>query len=177
MKYSGHNLAVIRKGMRVFIPSLEQKYIMRLFTNVSKAVFEWIDNHPSYYKDRTFNLRDSIGVGIYKEGVLLDWIHQPSEKATEGKKFKYKNYKTIVYGRELLNEAITGGNYSDIATYALVLYATAPYGLFVELGGPSGGNKGVNWWSEGLIPMVEDKFRQEIKAIEIKAKTKSFDVL
>ena len=159
-----HNLTVIREGVKKQLPNIEQRFIMSIFTLTAAAVFEWIDSHEGFYLDQTFNLRDSIGVGVFKNGVLVNWIQTPSPKATSGKYFGERSdeyaggnnpYSTYISGRELLNTAITEGKYSNFADYALVVYATAPYGIVVEDGN---GKRGTGWWSEGLIPHVKERF-------------------
>ena len=163
-----HNLAVIRNGVKKAMPDIEQRVIMSVFTLTAAAVFEWIDGHEGYYMDQTYNLRDSIGVGVFKKGVLVNWIQTPSPKATSGKYFTKRSdeyasgnnpYSTYISGRELLNDAISRGEYSNFAEYALVVYATAPYGILVEDGN---GKRGTGWWTEGLIPYVSNRFLTEV---------------
>lgn len=153
--YMSDNLNTIRNGIKKFMPAMEMDSVRIIFTETSKAVFEWIDAHSLYYQDQTFNLRDSIGVGIYKQGVLQEWIHEPTQKATTKRPFTYNGEKMMVDGRELLMEAISLGDESDFGDYTLVVYATAPYGILVEEGG---GKRGTGWWSEGLIPYVTERF-------------------
>lgn len=154
-RYESQNLNVIRNGIKKMIPMLEHDNVKTIFIETSHAVFEWIDAHSAYYQDQTYNLRDSIGVGVYKEGVLQQWVQHPQAKATDKRLFTYKGEKIYVDGRELLQEAITAGDESDFADYALVLFAAAPYGILVEEGG---GKRGTGWWSEGLVPYVRERF-------------------
>ena len=153
--YMSQNLNTIRNDIKKFIPMAEQGSIRTIATETSHAVFEWIDAHSLYYQDQTYNLRDSIGIGIYKQGILQHWIQHPQAKATEKRLFTYKGEKIYVDGRQLLQEAISLGEESDFADYAFVLYAAAPYGILVEEGG---GKRGTGWWSEGLVPYVRERF-------------------
>lgn len=159
-----HNLSVIQKRVLESYPIFESRLIMPIFTQTADAVFEWIDGLSVLYLNDTFNLRDSIGFGVFKHGVLLNWIQTPSPKATSNKFFnpvsgKYENemsfYSITLSGRELLNKAIADGEYSTIADYAIVLYVAMPYGVDVEYGG---GKRGTGWWSEGLVPYVQESF-------------------
>ena len=163
-----HNLAVIRQGVKLASPVIEQRYIMSIFTLVANKIFSWIDSHPAYYKDQTFNLRDSIGVGVYKNGAIVQWIHNPAPKATRKKKFAVRGggyggsdnpYYTFFSGRELLNEAISNAEYAKFADYTLAVFATAPWGLLVEDGN---GKRGTGWWTEGLVPYIKERFASEI---------------
>lgn len=161
-----HNLKVIRGGIKYFISKTEERVIRSVFTITASAVYEWIDDHPLFYKDQTYNLRDSIGVGVYKDGVLLNWIQHPSPKATVRGKYAPPHkedapalYYTYFQGRDLLNQAISNGVASNFAKYVLVVYATAPYGLLVEDGG---GKRGTGWWTEGLVPYVKKRFLSEL---------------
>ena len=154
-RYESHNLNIIHKGIAKFIPVMEKNSIRYIFSETAHAVFEWIDSHSLYYHDQTFNLRDSIGVGVYKDGVLQEWIHQPAAKATTDRRFSYKRYVAQINGRDLLETAISSGEDSDFAKYTMVLYAAAPYGIFVQEGG---GKRGTGWWSEGLVPCVKERF-------------------
>ena len=163
-----HNLAVIRQGVKLASPVIEQRYIMSIFTLVANKIFSWIDSHPAYYKDQTFNLRDSIGVGVYKNGAIVQWIHNPAPKATRKKKFAPRSeeygggnapYSVLISGRELLNEAISNAKYAKFADYTLAVFATAPWGLLVEDGK---GKRGTGWWTEGLVPYIKERFASEI---------------
>ena len=153
--YESKNLNIIRTGIKKIIPMIENSNVRTIATEVSHAVFEWIDAHSLYYQDQTYNLRDSIGIGVYRQGQLQQWIQHPQAKATEKRSFTYKGEKIYVDGRQLLQEAISLGEESDFADYSFVLYASAPYGILVEEGG---GKRGTGWWSEGLVPYVRERF-------------------
>lgn len=156
------NLAVIRKGINATLPAIEQRRVISIFTNVSAAVFEWIDSHAGYYQDQTYNLRDSIGVGVYRKGVLVKWIQTPSPKAIRGKRFSPgadSPYYYTIHGRDLLINATQNATSHNLALYALVVFAAAPYGIMVEDGD---GKRGTGWWSEGLVPYVRQRFIDEI---------------
>lgn len=157
-----HNLKVIRKGFKTFVFHTEEHLIKPIFVLTAASVFEWIDDHPAFYQDQTYNLRDSIGVGVYKDGVLLNWIQHPSPKAVKQGRYAAPNaqYYTYFKGRDLLRKAIAGGKESNLAKYTLVLYATAPYGLLVEDGN---GRRGTGWWTQGLVPHVKARFIYEKK--------------
>lgn len=140
--------------------SIEKAMIMPIFAATAQAIFDWIDNHKGYYQNQTYNLRDSTGVGVFKDGVLVEWISNPAPIAQidtpylSGDSMLY----TYINGRDLLNEAIKSGQHSDFAKYTLVLYSAAPYGVEVDEGG---GKRGTGWWSQGLIPLVEKTFISE----------------
>lgn len=165
-KHRLHNIAVLRKGIKETISLLEADTVISIAKVVSDAVYGWIDSHTAYYEDDTYNLRDSIGIGIYKQGVLMKWVHMPSPKATKGRKFYEGNGSYImVHGRDLLNEAIQNSSYANYAMFSFVLYSAAPYGIIVEDGDDK---RGTGWWSEGLVPYVKSKFIEAVSKHQLK---------
>ena len=56
-----------------------QGMALKIFSEVTKEVFAWLKNQ-TYYQNRTFNLSDSIGFGIYDNGVLAQCIPLTGEE-------------------------------------------------------------------------------------------------
>lgn len=162
-----HNLSTFRNGITKKIPRIEERLVVSLFTKVADSVYTWIDNHTATYEDDTYNLRDSIGVGVYKKGILVKWVQMPEKKATQPRNFAYKDspYYTKINGRELLMSALSKNLYAGMSDYELIVYCTAPYGLLVEMGD---GKRGTGWWSELFIPYVIERFNYEFEILRKK---------
>lgn len=157
----------------MLVPKLNEKYVEQIFKNTADAVFKWIDSQ-NYFTNRTYNLRDSVGVGIYKGDTLVKWVGNPSTKAAGPRLITYHRQQEYVNGRIRLNRAIiakqaTVGRMND---YTLVVFAAAPYGAWVEMSlGDGGRNKqGKGWWSEGLVPAVKNAFVIEFNKVFNKAR-------
>jgi len=165
IKASQHNLTVIRKGIKALIPRTGEKYIQTIFSEVAESVFDWIDTQSKYYENDTYNLRDSIGLGAFKQGVLQQWIITPESVATRDRHFKYGDTVMDVNGRQMLMSAIQSGDSAKFSLYSLVLYAAAPYGVLVEDGN---GKRGTGWWSEGLVPHTKSAFLAAISKYNAK---------
>ena len=162
-KYQAHNQKVLRNELAKKTPRIKEALLMALFSTVTKAVYEWIDNHTGTYEDDTFNLRDSIGVGIYNKGTLVQWFAMPEKKATKNRPFTYKGQKESVNGRNLLNSALSVALHAGDSDYELIVYCTAPYGVLVENGN---GKRGTGWWSENFIPHIRNIFESEYKKLK-----------
>lgn len=165
---------------KAILPRIEEKYVRQIFENTAKAVASWLDTQ-TYFTDRTNNLRDSIGVGIYKEGVLQTWIENSPRKATQEMVTIYHGEELSINGRELLNSAITSAasEAGSFATYTMIVFAKAPHGEWVDLGlgypQPADGfkpsKKGFGWWHDGLVTEVQSVFAREFNSVFNGAKT------
>ena len=151
-----------------------QGIALEIFSEVAKEVFAWLKNQ-TYYQNRTFNLSDSIGFGIYDNGTLAQWIANPDSNAAEDKTYTYHGVRHTINGRRMLEEAISGST-ARIGMYTMKVFCAVPYGAWVELGLGNGGpdKAGVGWWSDGLMPEVRDRFVAECKKRKISVKQFSY---
>jgi hypothetical protein len=157
--YTSHNLGVLQRRMGSRLGNTGSVVAVEIFTEVAKSVFAFIDSQQ-YYKNDTFNLRDSVGVGIYDGGTLVKWIDNPMPKATGSTTYTYHGVKYTISGRDKLERAINNAHRATIGQYSMIIFCAAPYGYFVEKSlGDGGDNKrGKGWWSEGLIPHAKATF-------------------
>lgn len=158
----------LSQQLKVIIPKINEKYARQILENTAKEVSSWI-NSQTYYTNRTYNLTDSVGVAIYKKGVLVSWVGNPTKMASTAKTIMYHRNMIQVDGRSLLNEAIRNGSYlyGGFADYTLVVFAEAPYAYWVDQSLGSGGSnkKGKGWWSEGLVPHIKNTFVKEFNKV------------
>lgn len=158
----------LSRQLRYIVPVINEKYVKTVFVNTAKAVFDWMSKQ-SYFTNRTYNLMDSVGVGIYKQGVLVKWVTNPGKKASAPRMITYHRERISVDGRALLQEAInaSAAMAAAFADYTLVVFAKAPYGAWVDLSlGDGGSNKrGKGWWSDGLVPHVKEAFQTEFNKV------------
>lgn len=158
----------LSKQLRYIVPAINEKYVQAVFVNTAKEVFDWMGKQ-NYFTNRTYNLMDSVGVGIYKKGVLVNWVTNPGKKASSPRQITYHGNRMSIDGRSLLQEAInaSAAMVASFADYTLVVFAKAPYGAWVDLSlGDGGTNKaGKGWWSEGLVPHIKDVFKKEFNKI------------
>lgn len=160
--YTTHNLGVLQRRMGSRLGSSGDAVAVEIFVKVAQSVFTWIDSQK-YYENDTFNLRDSIGVGIYNSGTLVKWIDNPTPRATSSKTYTYHGVQYTMSGRDKLEKAINNAHRIGMGTYSMIVFCEAPYGYFVEKSlGYGGDNKqGKGWWSQGLIPEIRRAFLNE----------------
>lgn len=175
MSNTSHNMNVLSKAMgRKLGGSGNSEGIAKsIFTSVAHDMFSWL-NSQTYYQNRTFNLSDSIGFGIYNNGLLVKWISNRGTSATTNKTYTYHGVKKTISGRKMLESAI---NYTcgALGFYSMKVFCAVPYGAWVELGlgnKPINGSAkaGIGWWSEGLIPKIKTRFVSECKKRKIQVK-------
>lgn len=158
----------LSQQLKVIVQKINEKYARQIFENTAKEVASWMDSQ-TYYTNRTYNLTDSVGVGVYKKGVLVSWAGNPAKRASVANIIRYRGNMIHVDGRSLLNEAIRKGSstYGAFADYTLVVFAEAPYAYWVDQSLGSGGNnkKGKGWWSEGLVPHIKSTFVKEFNKV------------
>lgn len=163
----------LSRQLRYIVPTFNEKYVKAVFVNTAKEVFDWMSKQD-YFTNRTYNLSDSVGIGIYKQGTLVSWITNPSKKASMPREITYRGQRISVDGRALLQDAInaSASMAAAFADYTLIVFVKAPYGAWVDLSlGDGGSNKaGKGWWTDGLVPHVKDTFKKEFNNIFNKAK-------
>lgn len=112
-----------------------------------QEMYSWLDSNYKEWENDTYNLLDSTGVGVYKDGVLIELVPLAAQRATKPRTITYHRQKKSVDGRALLIEAINNKNVKG-SHYTFVLFSTADYAKAVEQGGDSGGNRGKDWFKK-----------------------------
>ncbi|MEG1289559.1 MAG: hypothetical protein RRY36_09615 [Bacteroidaceae bacterium] len=156
-----------------FINKALEKKLLRFLSSMGKYVSDWVSSESKHYwTDATYNLKDSIGSGLYKDGALIKFIGNPAS-ASISTTYIYHKQMYNMSGRNKLMSALQNNHLSNTGKYVLAVFCEAPYGFFLEHGlGPDGidagdsSKKGYGWWSEGLVPYINEKFELELKAFE-----------
>ena len=143
--------------------------IRTLFTDVAFLIFDRINRDDFLFESQTHNLRASIGIGIFKDGVLTDWVTNPEIPTTE-KKLVYNKEVTLVDGQAALNDALSDIDVKMLGEWVMVLVAAVPYALSVDLGlgtqrSDGQPKRGVGWWSEDFAKEVAEEFRTKAKEL------------
>lgn len=144
--------------------------IREVFRQTAVYIFERISRDDFLFDSQTYNLNASIGIGVFKDGVLTDWITNPL-RPTQLKKFIYKGQVQYIDGQQALNEALgaVGRDAKEMGKWVMILIAAVPWAYLVDIGSgnqPSVGDKrGKGWWSNDLAPDIVEKFRRNAKAL------------
>lgn len=144
--------------------------IREVFRSVALGFFNRINSSDFRYEDDTNNLRASSGIGIFKEGVLTDWIENPYVP-TRLKEVTYKRGTRTIDGNELLDSVLGQIDTRNFATYVMVVVAAAPYAYSVDqaLGSqPADGHikRGKGWWSEDVVPKLITDFMLNLTRLQ-----------
>lgn len=160
-----------------FRQAAEQKVVAVLepkirasFTATATQLFARIIADDFKFKSQTNNLRASTGIGVFKNGVLTDWISNPEIPIISSPQFTTENLaggKTSITGwmadgNDLLTEALFGAQMADGADWTFYVVSAAPYASFVDDGG-GGVKRGSGWWSDDLIEFIKDSLFSNLK--------------
>lgn len=137
---------------------------LKIMRKTGDYVVGWLKGKTYTYKDQTYNLTDSTGCAIYKNGVLTEFKYMLDKQATKPRVITYHKTKVTVNGRQLLEEALTNAALVTAHGYSLELFSAAPYGICVNEGlgnQPNGGGikRGVGWF-DNLQEDVEREFKR-----------------
>lgn len=159
------NRRLFIRGVKQFIDKQVESSIEDMFRYMSNMVDRWLETQNRYH-NQTYNLTDSVGVGTYKHGVLVNWHQTRPAMGSTRNLWVSKGNIIPINGFELLQTAVSEGEGSSFAEYALVVYAAVPYAEWVELSLGTGGSdkRGKHWWSGGLIPFVQKEFASIVAA-------------
>ena len=143
--------------------------IRTVFRQTAQYIFDRIQRDDFKFESQSHNLLASIGIGVFKDGVLTDWIANPYVPA-ELKKFKYKGTVYDIDGQQALNEALGAIDVKGMGKWVMVLVAAVPYALFVDLGlgtqrADGMDKRGMGWWSDDFAPSVAEAFRTSAIAL------------
>lgn len=138
--YNDYNNRIAKKS----ISSIEfdmNIVFYKFFNNLLYKITELIRSINFEWEDDTFNLRASIGAGIYdKNGVLVNWSGKINPINTLSKSKKYKGNRVYYDGNDLLQVALNNSQPTG-STYSLRVFVSNPYGYFVD----SNPYKGNGW--------------------------------
>lgn len=154
-----HNLSVVKKAFKQDTSSVMEKECLMILQELGDFVLNWLKGKTYTYMDDTYNLTDSTGCAIYRQGKLTSFKYYPEKQASGPRKIRYKKSQIIVNGRQLLNAALKSRPLQQMGTYTLAVLSMAPYGLWVnESLGDGGTNKRGKGWFDDLKKAVEQEF-------------------
>ena len=162
--YTSHNIGVLQKFFRQGKGDLKSdKLAIEILNRVANSILDWVKDKSYTYENDTYNLTDSIGCAIYKDGRVIQTLYNPS--FAQGPSIMY--YKKVRYsinGRSLLTKALNDGEIASMGQYVLGVFVATPYGKWVDLSlGYGGDNKrGKGWFSgpNGLKEFAEQEFNR-----------------
>lgn len=160
--YTSHNLQVLQKFFRQGKGDVRNdRLAMEILSRVADSILDWVKDKTYTYEDDTYNLTDSIGCAIYKNGVLVKTLVNPKQ-AQKTRTITYKKARYTINGRSLLTKALNDGEIASMGQYVLGVFVATPYGKWVDLSlGDGGGNKrGKGWFSgpNGLKEFAGQEF-------------------
>lgn len=139
------------------------------FVQAAQNVFERINNSDYRFGDYSLGLKNSMGVGIFKDGVLTDWVHNP---AYEGD----VSLSVELFGADMLSRAVEGRRALDMALqseafggndWSFIFIAAAPYAEIVDEGfyTRTGINPGQGWWTDDFRDWVIKDVVSQLKIV------------
>lgn len=133
-----------------------------------ESVLSFIDGNNLSWDHKSFNLRDSIGCGVYENGVLVHFFLS-NPMGNEYKYFTYHKNRIKAKGSSRIRKSILEEPYVRPGVHIVFRCALA-YGFFLEYGlGPNSypngdpGKKGYKWWSQELVPYIIKEFNRIAK--------------
>lgn len=166
-----HNRSVIREALQSRGGSVADKECLSMLQELGEFVLKWIKDKTYTYEDQTYNLTDSTGCAIYKQGRLTSFKYYADKQASGPRKIYYHRQPLMVRGRQLLNTALRGQPLENMGTYTLVVLSEAPYGVWVnESLGDGGPNKRGKGWFDDLKKDTEAEFERIRMAHKVNAR-------
>ncbi len=135
------------------------------FTMTAQQLFARIVADDFRFQSQTNNLRASTGIGVFKDGILTDWISNPEIPILSSPQFTTAGTGITGWmadGNDLLTEALFGTQMADGADWTFYVVSAAPYASFVDDGG-GGIKRGAGWWSEDLIEFIQNTLIANLK--------------
>lgn len=132
MGKSANNSKVINDSIKLFYAQ-HQTAMIELMKRAGDMAMDKCLQHP--YMNRTNNLEDSLGYGVYVKGnnVAMIWANSPRKSiAPNGTNRSYDSsyYGELHTGRDVSELFLSG--YKSTANYELVVVAGQWYASFVE---------------------------------------------
>lgn len=150
-----NNLNIIKNAINAKNKALDSKVEAFCIVCANEA-YAWLETNKKEWKNDTYNLIDSTGIAVYKEGTLQSFLALRPKKAISLRRITYHKKKIYVDGRALLESAISAYN-SNNTYYEFILFSTADYAAAVEAGGASGINRGKDWFNKLSIHLKSFK--------------------
>lgn len=162
--YTSHNIGVLQKFFRQGKGDLKSdKLAIEILNRVANSVLDWVRDKNYTYENDTYNLTDSIGCAIYKNGHVIQALYNGTQ-ASSPRVIRYKGGTYTINGRTLLTKALNDGEIASMGQYVLGVFVATPYGKWVDLSlGYGGDNKrGKGWFSGpgGLKEFAEQEFNR-----------------
>ena len=126
------NADVIRNKMKDFIATKVHNDILQLLEYIANVVMETINS--GIIPVVTGNLQDSTGIGIYHNGVMKRFV--PNQIAVVPRTDIYPaglTTRDVVWGHNILQEAINKGALRYSKGYVLVVLSAMPYAALVDV--------------------------------------------
>lgn len=161
--FTAHNLQVIQKQIRVAKDKgvVSDEIAITILNRVANSVLDWVRDKNYTYENQTYNLTDSIGCAIYKNGRVIQVLYN-TPYASGPRRNTYKGVRSMINGRTLLFQSLNDVEIASKGQYVLGVFVAAPYGASVDLSlGRGGSNKrGKGWFSgpNGLKEFAEKEF-------------------
>lgn len=124
-----------------------KKEILLIANETAQAIVRYMEDSSVIPVD-THNLKDSTGVGIYSDSVLIKYLQNPkAEVPRDG-----------YWGKELIRSAITLGAAKYNKGVSIVLFSTMPYANYQNRYGRNAG-----YFSDVLVTEFVDVLDEIIK--------------
>ena len=75
--------------------------IQNVFQKVALSIFDKLMREDVLFQNQTGTLTASTGIGIFKNGRMVQWVDNPNYPASQ-RTVTYKGQKTVVNGQTLL---------------------------------------------------------------------------
>lgn len=136
--------------------------IQNVFQKVALSIFDKLMREDVLFQNQTGTLTASTGIGIFKNGRMVQWVDNPNYPASQ-QTVTYKGQKTVVNGQKLLNATLAATDARTAGKYVMVLVSSAPYAYSVEAGlgtqrADGMPKRGIGWWSEDIVPYLTQQF-------------------
>ena len=66
--------SVVEKQVEAYL----EPRIREVFRQSALAIFDRINRDDFKFESQTDNLRASMGIGVFKDGLLTDWVENPN---------------------------------------------------------------------------------------------------
>ena len=116
-----NNLNIIKNAINAKNKALDSKVEAFCIVCANEA-YAWLETNKKEWKNDTYNLIDSTGIAVYKEGTLQSFLELRPKKAISLRRITYHKKKIYVDGRALLESAISAYN-SNNTYYEFVLFS------------------------------------------------------
>ena len=99
--------------------------IQNVFQKVALSIFDKLMREDVLFQNQTGTLTASTGIGIFKNGRMVQWVDNPNYPASQ-RTVTYKGQKTVVNGQKLLNATLAATDARTAGKYVMVLPPELP---------------------------------------------------